>query len=131
MDKRGFFILDITTWLIAAPLVILLLLSVLGPTVKQFVDLRQLSNEHREVILIDQSITIDLMRGNQIQVADALVINGAEYYVEKNELIRRYENKKHSLGRGEFNAELDNKELKVCYNGIELVYSIFWSDYNE
>lgn len=122
---------DLLIWLIVAPALIVTLLSLLHPTTKQAISLQKTSNLYREVVLIDQSITRDLMRGNEIEVSDVLTINGVIYYTEGDRLIRLYNGKKYTLGKGAFGAEITNQQLKIHYNDSELTYCIFWSDYNE
>ena len=131
MKRQGFLMLDLVVWLAIAPIVIILLLSFLNPTIKQSKDSQEASSNYRGVILLEQSILTDLMRGSDIESSNNLVINGAEYRVEDNELIRSYKNKEYSLGKGSFSVKYDGKEIVVNYNNQEFIYNAYWGDYRE
>lgn len=130
IKNRGFFLLELVVWIVVAPMLIIALLSLLYPTTKQAMSLQKASVSYKEVILIDQSITTDLMRGNEVEATDALIINGATYYVDENKLIRSHNGKRYILGKGTFSVEIINQQLEVYFNNTKLVYHIFWGGFD-
>ncbi len=127
MGKKGVTIFDSLIWIIVAPIIVVVLLSLLQPVTKQTIDYRKTVAKQKDEILLDQSITNDLMRGNEVSISSRLIINDATYYKQGDDLIRLYDGKRYNLGKGDFKAELNDNKLKVYYNDSEFVYDIYWS----
>lgn len=131
IKNKGFLLFDLIVWLIIAPGLIILILSFLYPVARSSVSLQKDVVQYKEVLLINQAIAKDLMRGGDIDTSDKLIINGAEYYKKGSKLIRSYNGKEYRIGRGDIEGKVKGDKLKVQYKDTTLTYDIFWSEYNE